>query len=385
MYYMKLGAHLESLGHEVAYFAMQHSQNQRTPWERFFVSGRDFSSVHRNPIDAFSLFIRMLWSLEAQKKLEELLTVFKPDIAHVHNIYHHLSPSILPVLHKHGIPVVMTAHDFKLVGPHYELPPHEHLVDRYFYTIRHRSMKDSTLASIAIVLETMFHRMLRVYPKHIRKVFTASHFLAKILRKHSGFHPSQIVELPLGVERQGFLEFPVRSGFIYAGRLVEGKGLEWLIQTWREQRFPHTLTIVGSGPIETELHRLAEGLPIVFTGFLSHDETLKLMARSRCLIAPSTIPETFGLSAMEALSVGTPVIAAASGALSENVQHGSNGYLVDPEQPSSLGQKILGFLSDPQKEYDMREQACISAKRFTWEQHLSQLLQEYASLLTPRL
>ena len=56
---------------------------------------------------------KAIYSFEAQRKLRQLIDEFKPDIAHLHCIYHHLSPSILPVLHKAGIPTVMTAHDLK--------------------------------------------------------------------------------------------------------------------------------------------------------------------------------------------------------------------------------------------------------------------------------
>ena len=64
---------------------------------------------------------RVIFSLQARRKLRELLAQVRPRIAHAHNIYHHLSPSILPLLRKRGIPVVMTVHDLKLACPAYTM------------------------------------------------------------------------------------------------------------------------------------------------------------------------------------------------------------------------------------------------------------------------
>lgn len=380
LYYLELGQRLEQLGHEVAYFAMKHPKNLPSPWSKYFIPYLDFSEVKNDPILAVRLVMRMVWSFEAKRQLKRLLREFKPDIAHVHNIYHHISPSILPVFRKQRIRTVMTAHDFKLIGPHYKLPPEKHLADRFFYTISKRTMKNSLFASIAIVLETAIHRVCRVYRKNVDTVFASSEFVVNMLKEYAGFRRSQVVKLPLGVAQADFVEFPDRRGMIYAGRLSEGKGLDWLVQTWRERNIAEPLTLVGSGPLEPKLKKMAKGLPIFFTGALSHKEALDRIARSRCLIAPSTYPETFGLSVVEALSLGTPVISSNTGALPERVRHGYNGYLVDVKYPNELGKKIQAFLSDPLKEVLMRENAIASVKDYTWSNHVDQLVDHYKTL-----
>ena len=64
---------------------------------------------------------RVIYSMQARHKMSRLLGAIQPQIAHVHNIYHHLSPSFLPLLKQHGIRVVMTVHDLKLACPAYTM------------------------------------------------------------------------------------------------------------------------------------------------------------------------------------------------------------------------------------------------------------------------
>jgi len=103
---------LRSKGHEVAVFAMDHPKNEFSPWSKYFVSyvgyGEKDSLYHK----AKGVF-RMFYSLEARNKVNKLLDDFKPEIVHIHNIYHQISPSILSAIKKRGIPVVMTVHDYK--------------------------------------------------------------------------------------------------------------------------------------------------------------------------------------------------------------------------------------------------------------------------------
>ena len=64
---------------------------------------------------------KVIYSVEARRKLTRLLGNFAPDIAHAHCIYHHISPSVLPLLKQRGIPTVLTAHDLKLACPAYRM------------------------------------------------------------------------------------------------------------------------------------------------------------------------------------------------------------------------------------------------------------------------
>jgi hypothetical protein len=108
-------------GHSVAFFAMEHPDNFETPWSRFFVSGVDYHDAAAGLWSKLRAALRILWNSEAATKLDALIGEFKPEVAHLHNTYHQLSPSILWTLRKHGVRIVMTLHDYKLISPNYSL------------------------------------------------------------------------------------------------------------------------------------------------------------------------------------------------------------------------------------------------------------------------
>src|SRR5439155_8776174 len=65
-----------------------------------------------------------IYSPEARRRLRGMIAEFRPDVAHVRNIYHHLSPSILWELKKHDVPVIYHLNDFKLLCPSYNMVAH---------------------------------------------------------------------------------------------------------------------------------------------------------------------------------------------------------------------------------------------------------------------
>src|SRR5690348_6669620 len=81
-------------GHETALFSMADPRGQPTPYDRYFVENRDFQTSEGVGIRA-RLAAHAIYSVEARRKLRALVREFRPDVAHVRNIYHHLSPSIL--------------------------------------------------------------------------------------------------------------------------------------------------------------------------------------------------------------------------------------------------------------------------------------------------
>jgi glycosyltransferase involved in cell wall biosynthesis len=83
-----------------------------------------------------------------------------------------------------------------------------------------------------------------------------------------------------------------------------------------------------------------------FLGPIGGVRKQRLLARARCLLAPSLAPETSSLVAMEALACGTPVIAFPAGALPDIVEHGKTGFLVHNVQEMAEAMAVVGSL-DP--------------------------------------
>lgn len=89
---------LENSGHKIIYFSMHHPKNLYSVFEKNFVSDVDYEKGSiKNKIDSS---IKLLYSFEARKNIDKLLRHEKPDIAHLHNIYHQILPSIIHALKK---------------------------------------------------------------------------------------------------------------------------------------------------------------------------------------------------------------------------------------------------------------------------------------------
>jgi glycosyltransferase involved in cell wall biosynthesis len=108
---------LQVAGHETRVFSMNHPLNLEITDQKFFPSHVAYNDGEGSLYERLIGIGRLFYSFEAKRKMGDLLAEWKPDIAHLHNIYHQLSPSILAPLKEKGIPIVMTVHDYNLISP----------------------------------------------------------------------------------------------------------------------------------------------------------------------------------------------------------------------------------------------------------------------------
>src|SRR5205814_118526 len=111
---------MRSRGHEVALFSMTDERGAATAYDQYFVPRTDFKR-QRGLVAKSRLALQAIYSVEARKRIRRVIEEFKPEVAHVRNIYHHLSPSILWELKSQSIPVLYHVNDFKLICPSYNL------------------------------------------------------------------------------------------------------------------------------------------------------------------------------------------------------------------------------------------------------------------------
>src|SRR5665811_1708552 len=117
-YVFELSRMLTDRGHEIIPFAMEDPANEPSRYSTLFVSPVELSDPYRMPVwKRVGVAKRILSSHEAANRITILSDLAHPDIAHLHNLYHHLSPSILKPLQERGIGMVMTIHDYKLLCP----------------------------------------------------------------------------------------------------------------------------------------------------------------------------------------------------------------------------------------------------------------------------
>jgi glycosyltransferase involved in cell wall biosynthesis len=378
---------LRKHGHEVVPFAMQDGKNMPTEWAEYFVSPVRTEKVSLS-LSGLKTAGRVIYSFEAARKFDRLLGESKPDIVHIHNIYHQISPSILPKAKKRGIPIVMTAHDYKLIAPNYSLY-HDGAIcehtkkDRFVEAVKHRCVKGSRIAGILEALEMTVHKATGLYLNAIDRIITPSAFM-KALFEEYGIPSEKLVHVPhfIDLAEWGTPEFSQGEYALYVGRLSEEKGVDVLIRA--AAKLPHVpVRIVGTGPRERALKDLAAGLGarnVEFVGFKDGDGLKAEYANARYLVMPSVWYEVFGLTALEAFASGKPVIATQMGGLSELVVDGETGIAVSANDADDLATQMDALWKDPASAAILGRNARRKAELdHSPERHYARIMEVYRS------
>lgn len=170
-------------------------------------------------------------------------------------------------------------------------------------------------------------------------------------------------------------EASVRALAVYVGRVSPEKNLERLFDLHDAIPGLH-LAVVGDGPDRERLESKASGRRIRFTGFLRGEELVAAYASADLFFMPSTT-ETLGFVVLEAMSCGTPAVAAAAGGVLDLVSHGENGLLFDPEDPDDAVAKVRRLVESPVQREHLARQARKFAETGTWQEESRRLIGDY--------
>lgn len=357
------GRILEAHEHEVVVWGMQHPDNLFYPFQEYFVSSVDYDTVNSLTSKARAA-MNILYSFESREKIATLLEKVQPDIVHLNNFAHQISPSILDEIKKHHIPVVMTMHDYKMVCPAYSMLCNSEICERckggrFYQCGINRCTKGSLLKSMVNVIEMyLHHRLLHIYDK-IDIYISPSRFLKDKVQemglKGEIFYLSNCVELEGFEPDFGWEE----QSIVYVGRLSHEKGVKILIDAVKG--IPDVqLKIIGDGPLKKTLEKKVESEHIANVTFLGyrtgknlHDEIRKSMF----LVIPSECYENNPLTVIEAFALGKPVIGARIGGIPELVRDWETGLTYTFGDSYDLIQKIMLMLSNRERIITMGEKA----------------------------
>ncbi len=378
---------LEARGNEVVPWSMHHPDNVPTPWSRFFVSERRYDK-REGLVKEAEKAMNIIWSREAARQLRALLREFRPDVAHIHNIYHQLSPSILTVLKREKIPVVWTVHDFKWICPNYKLYTEHAVCERchvykYWNAVLHRCVSDSRMASALAAVEMAIHRMGGWYERDVARAIAPTAFLRDLLGRW-GKDVSRISHVPHFIDPAQFAAFPSTLGeeIVYAGRLSEEKGVARILEL--AAALPdRPFRIIGTGPAEQHLKDTAAGSGlrnVTFAGFLSGEPLFRAIASARMVIVPSQWHENFPYAVLEAMALGKTVVASASGGISEIIEDGQSGFLLPPGDAARWVDTVAHLAQDGPLLAATGERARARAARYSPDLHYERLMRIYADV-----
>lgn len=385
-YFLELSERLTQAGHEVAKFCMTDRRNLNDTWSGYWLSRIDFEQPALS--DKLRAPERIIYSRAAKRSLAKLIKDFQPDIIHVHNIYHQLSPSVLDAAREAKVPVVMTLHDYKLICPNYQLLNHGQVCEKcldgnFWHCFQEKCFKDSRSQSFLASLEAVLHKRWQTYWRGVDLFIAPSQFMADKCQA-AGWPKDRfrvlinpVPELPAG-QRQA------AGYFLYAGRLSNEKGVDVLLKALAGSSYK--LKIAGRGPQENALRQLAKDLKLSeqvdFLGQQGREQLAKLLDGAIALTVPSIWYENMPLNILEALGRGCPVVASRIGGIPEIINNQINGWLAEPGDSKSWLAALE--LASQANQIEFSQQAKLSVEEYSWEKHFLAVEVIYQQILQNR-
>jgi len=383
---------LEKKGHRVIPFSMKNKKNWHTEYARYFVDEIDYSEI-KPSFSNFKTAIKMIHSFEAKRKIEDLIKKTKPDVAHLHNIYGRLTPSIIYVLQKYEIPVLMTLHDYKVICPAYAMYYKGEVCERckggkFYRSVFVRCHKNSYLASFVYVMEAYVYSLLKTYVTHVAYFIAPSIFMKQKMVEF-GIPQEKIEYIPNFVKPENnhspSASFRQRGYFLYFGKLLRAKGILTLLEAVKGL-YNSSLLIAGDGDLRKEIESFIRKNGIANVQILGHlggHELSKVLAKSKFVVLPSEWYENAPLAVLEAFAQRKPVVGARIGGIPELIDEGKDGLLFEPGDAADLREKIRQMSSKADAELKkMGELGREKVKRyFNPELHYERLINLYDSVL----
>jgi glycosyltransferase involved in cell wall biosynthesis len=198
---------------------------------------------------------------------------------------------------------------------------------------------------------------------------------------HPPMVPDDLLRIAQETPRPEFL--PAEDGFLmFAGALSLHKGVDVLLTAYR--RMQHKLPLVLLGTLRHDTPPIDDpDITVVYN--VPHPQVMASWTRASVAVVPSTWHEALGFVAVEAMTVGCPVVASRVGGLREVVQHGVTGLLVPPGDPGVLAEALDDLLAHPELRKRMGEAARARTDQFGARTAVPQIVEVYTDALHARL
>ncbi len=390
VYLFELMELMREQGHGVALFSMADPRGEPTPFDEYFVPHIDFKAKSGWWQKARRAG-HAIYSREARRRIRAMIEEFRPDVAHVRNIYHHLSPSILWELKAQRVPVVYHLNDFKLLCPSYNLVSQGEACEackggEFWHALRPRCYPGMG-ARMTLTTEAYVHRWLGTYRKCVDLFLAPSRFVRDKFVEH-GWDGDKFEVLPHFQTVHTLRESKGDGApLLYFGRLSAEKGVDDLLRSM--QQVPQMrLIIAGDGPQRGELQELAASLGlsnVEFVGQVGLAERDSLIAKSRFTVLPSHAYETLGKTILESYAEGRAVVASDLGSRRELVHQGVTGFLYRTGDVNQLAAAIQSLGSKPELAEKMGRAGWEKVRQcHTPEGHYQKLLSLYEGVVARR-
>lgn len=341
--------------------------------------------VSNDEISKIKLIFNIWFSRQYYKAVKKIVEENNIDLVHIHNFYPLLTPSVFKAAKDAGAKVVHTLHNYRLwciSGIFYRdgygvcelCTKKKFSLQGIFSKCFRKSMIQSVLAQLSF----WYYRATKVFD-NIDYFFVLTSFQKEKV-KSLGIDEKRLILKPNSLNMSFDMQ-KEKKDYIYVGRLEESKGIYELLKVWEtlDERF--VLTIIGGGDIEEKLRNQYNKSNIIFKGKCSRKETLESIAKAKYLIQPSILYETFGLTIIEAMSFGVPVIGFDIGTRGDFIQDSVNGFLSDRGDLKEVIEKSYEY-----EDYEeMSHQAMKTAKLYENEYIIDKQIKIYKNILENKI
>jgi len=179
-----------------------------------------------------------------------------------------------------------------------------------------------------------------------------------------------------------------KINLLFVGRMEKRKGVNYLLEAY--QRIKHLipdsrLLIVGpSGALCDKYKKIVQGngiRDVSFIGHVSYDELPRYYKTADIFCAPATGYESFGIILLEAMAVGTSIVASNINGYAGVITHNNEGLTVPPKNDKELAKAITTLVRNKRLRQQMGSQGRMTAEKYSWEHITDNLLDCYERAL----
>lgn len=351
--------------------------------ELFSVTNDEIQGIGRSITTA----LQVIYNPNARRALTRKIRAFSPDIVHVHNFFPLLSPSIFDACRQAKVPSVLTLHNFRILSPAALLHPAELLRDHdlraaCWWSVPKKVYRNSAVGTLAVAAMIEFHKRAGTWTRKVGRFIALSDW-AKQMFVSGGLPAERIVVKPNCVERPPAFAGHQRNAGLFVGRLDEQKGIDLLLQAWRQIDYP--LRIIGDGPLADLVARNV-GERVVYLGRQPREAVQREMQAAKFLVLPSKGREMFPVTILEAFSNRLPVICSDLPSLRELVEPLVTGIKFPQGNADALADRVRWAISNPAAlEEQGRRAHATYEERYTPEVNFNKLMGIYRELCNPSI
>ncbi len=303
-------------------------------------------------------FLSSIWNSNAAKKVQQKIREFQPDLVHIHNWHFALGPLVFRMIHKMGVPMVHTVHNYRLLCPSAILLHKGQLfTDSLHQTfpwkaVQNKVYRSSLFQTFWLAFIVWFHKKMGTWQKNDLYLCLTPFAVKLFQNSNLGISKGQFRVKPNFTVTPEIMQTVQRGNhFLFIGRLSEEKGIDTLLAAFKA--LPFELRIAGDGPLKNKVVQAEKEYEnISYLGNLSPIQVTEELRKTQALVFPSVWYETFGLVNIEAFSNGTPVLASKIGAPESLIIDSYNGFHFEPGNVDDLKAVVNRFnsLSEIEKE-----------------------------------